>query len=255
MGTKLVRRKRLILLAALISYAACKRSAPPARAAAPSIPQMTATVVTIQTTTQPDHKTFQHTIAIAGNLARSSDEVDQWRLYDLQANRVTFVDDLAKTRRTEAVTDLVQQRLKGDADPLPDGTPRAAFSTSAAVRSIAGVQATQSTIRSGAYLRELWIGRHPAIPPQLFMMMVASDPPQPELAPMMRSVEAALFELQGFPFAEHAELPYLDRKLAVDRSVLRVETKNVPKAFLTIPADYRELPAIYAPPTRSTPQK
>ena len=57
----------------------------------------------------------------------------------------------------------------------------------------------------------------------------------------------ALFELRGFPLAEHAELPYLDRKLAVDRSVLKVETKNVPKAFLAIPPGYRELPSLYAP--------
>lgn len=217
---------------------------------------MTATVVTIQTTTEPDHRIYQHTIAIAGNLARSSDEVDQWRLFDLKGSTVTFVDDIAKTRRTEAIRDLVRHRMAAETGPLPDGAPRAVFSTSSAARSIAGVPATQSVIRSGAYVRELWIGQHPAIPPHLFMMMVASDPVRPELAPMMRSVDAALLDLHGFPLAEHAELPYLDRKLAIDRSVLRVETKNVPKSFLTIPPDYRELPSVDAPPaSRATPQK
>ena len=60
---------------------------------------MRATVVTIRTTLQPANKNFTHSLMIANNLARSGDEVDAWRLFDLKKKQVTFVDDIAKTYR------------------------------------------------------------------------------------------------------------------------------------------------------------
>jgi len=42
------------------------------------------TVVTIQTTIQPANKTYTHTLVIANDRARSSDEVDEWRLFDFR---------------------------------------------------------------------------------------------------------------------------------------------------------------------------
>ena len=109
------------------------------------------------------------------------------------------------------------------------------------------MNAAQTIIRAGAYVRELWIGSHPAIPPGLFSMIVASDPGQSELAPVMRNVDAALLGVRGFPLAEHAELPYLNEKLAIDNSVVAIQTKNVPEAFLEVPPRYAELPSLFAP--------
>ena len=46
-------------------------------------PQVAATVLTIQTNLQPQNKSFTHSIVIANGHARSGDEVDRWRLFDV----------------------------------------------------------------------------------------------------------------------------------------------------------------------------
>lgn len=200
MGTKLVRRKGLIL--ALLAFAACKAEVK--RAAAPSIPQVRATVITIETKIQPENKTFTHSIVIAGDKARSLDEVDHWRLFDLKANTITFVDEIGKSYRTEAFA------------PAKDGT---ALGVTKETKPLQGVTATLWTARKGGYVHQLWIGNHPAVPPQLFSMMSG-------------------IKAQGFPLAEHAELPYLDKKLVVDKTVTRIESKNVPASLFAVAPAY-----------------
>src|SRR3954468_12559080 len=101
-----VRLKGLLLALALLF--ACNK--PPAQA--PSAPRKNepaihATVVTIQTTIQPANKTYTHTLVIAGNRARSSDEADQWRLFDFAQKRVTFVDDVARTFHIEPFANVI----------------------------------------------------------------------------------------------------------------------------------------------------
>lgn len=195
MGTKLVRRKGLILT--LIAFAACKAEVK--RVAAPAVPQVRATVITIETKIQPDNRAFTHAIVIAGDKARSLDEIDRWRLFDLKANTVTLIDDIAHstTAAPAAHSDSIEQSRE--------------------TKPLQGVNATLWTSKKGGYVHQLWIGNHPAIPPQLFSMM--------------SGVKA-----QGFPLAEHAELPYVNKKLVVDKTVTKIESKNVPASLFTIPA-------------------
>ena len=96
----MVRRKGLIAIAAAAAIcAACNPgSAPPS--SSDQSPKIRATVVTIRTTLQPQNKTFTHTLVIANGHARSGDEVDVWRLFDLRNKQVIFVDDLAKQQMT-----------------------------------------------------------------------------------------------------------------------------------------------------------
>jgi hypothetical protein len=226
MGTKLVRRKGLIQrgerrresgekkakLSALrspasalilaLSLVACRSEIK--HVAPPAVPQVRATVITIETKIQPDDKTFTHSIVIAGDKARSLDELDQWRLFDLKANTVTFVDEIANSVRTE-----------------PFAPRDSVLHATRETRPLQGVSATLWTESKGGYVRQLWIGNHPAIPPALFSMMSGIKAP-------------------GFPLAEHAELPYLNKKLVVDKTVTRIESKNVPASlFVTRPAANR----------------
>ncbi len=196
MGTKLVRRKGLIL--ALLAFAACKAEVK--RAVVAAVPQVRAIVITIETKIQPQNKTFTHSIVIAGDKARSLDELDRWRLFDLKANTVTVIDEIAKSSRTEPV-DLVKNAHD--------------FNASGETKPLQGVIATLWTTRKGGYVRQLWIGNHPAIPPQLFSMMSG-------------------IKAQGFPLAEHAELPYLNKKLVLDRTVTRIESKDVPASLFVV---------------------
>ncbi len=223
---------RLIWVGSAI-LAACEPAKPPPK---PLVrvtePQMAATVVTIQTTLEPQNKTFIHWVVIADGLARSGDEVDQWRLFDLSHNRITLVDDIEKTFSTQPVETVPSKATTVVA--------------TGAKRIIQGVEAAQFVTRRGAYQRELWIGMHPSIPSNLFGMMNASD--------------ETLSKIRGFPLVDHAELPYESMKMVVDHTVLKVEQRDVPQSWLRIPRDYKEVtapdehrpPASSPPPSRST---
>lgn len=173
-------------------------------------PTYQATVVTIQTTLLPQNKKLTHTIAIANGRARADNELDRWRLFDLDHNAITYVDDLAKSYYSAPAAAM----------PSPQMT------ATGAKRVIAGVEASQFFIRMGAYQREIWIGAPQSVPPQLFGM-----------------IDSRFANVRGFPLADHAELPYGKTKLVVDRSVIKIEQKNVPQSFLNVASDYKNVTA------------
>jgi hypothetical protein len=232
LGKELVRRKGIIL--SLIVATACQPVKVVEKKVISSVqPQMTATVVTLQTSLQPQNKIFLHSIVIANGHARSSDEIDRWRLFDLEQNRVTYVDDVEKTyysvpfKPTEAAEG-------GGVPPLPTGEKR----------TLLGVEATEYRIRLGGFQRELWIGSPPQIPPNLFGMI------DPKFA-----------KVTGFPLVDHAELQYGKTKMILERIVLKIEQRNEPQSSLDIPSDYKEVtapgarrpPVSSPPPDRNTP--
>lgn len=236
MGKKLVRRQGLILAIALL--VACQK--PNTVASKTGEPQVRATVVTIRTTLQPANKNFTHSLMIANNLARSGDEVDAWRLFDLKKEQVTFVDDIAKTYRVASLEALTKEHREAYSKPAAPELPVAQWIASGAKKTIAGFEATQSIVRMGGYQRELWIAEKSPIPPQLFPMMRASEPAPSPVAGVMRALDEALLKLRGFPVADHAELPFDDKKLVVDRMVEKVAQKDVPASWFAVPRGYRD---------------
>jgi len=166
-----------------------------------------------------------HSITIANDRARSGDELDAWRLIDLKANTVTYVNEIAHTIRTENVADLTKKHRAALDAALPGYIPRAQVTSSNGTVSI----------RAGAYTRTMKFAQDPRIPPQLYSIMVASDPSYSPYAPMMKSVDEALINVRGFPMSDHAELALDDSKMVVDRNVVKVEQKNVDKSWLEVP--------------------
>jgi hypothetical protein len=240
-------RRRYIILALLLIAAACRQAAPAARKGVPppasGEPQIAATVVTIQTTVQPGNRTLSHTLVIANDRARSGDEVDRWRLFDLKANRVTYVDDVQKSYRSESVEAASQRRRAAWSQALPPGMPHAEVQTTRNQRTIAGLQAKQSIVRVGKYQRDLWIGTPQAIPAQLFAMMSATAGDPSPLSAISRAADEALLTIRGFPLTDHAELAYNDdpkQKLVIDRTVVKIEQRNVPQSWLALRADYKD---------------
>jgi hypothetical protein len=220
---------------------ACKPApSTPARPVA-SAPKIRATVVTIRTTIRPANRVHNHTIVIAGDRARSTDEHDAWRLFDVKAKTVTFVDDIGKTIRTEPLDALVTRRKSAMNGGLPSHYPTATFARNGTKKPMLGVTAEEAVIESGAYRRRLWLADHPAIPDGLFAAMHASEPVTSPLAPMMRAVDDALFDLKEFPLLDHAEMPYGKRKLIIDRAVVGITQREVPEMLVTVPKGYREL--------------
>jgi hypothetical protein len=204
-------------------------------------PQVRATVVAIRTTIQPSNKTYDHSLMIANKRARSGDEVDSWRLFDLDKKTVTYVDDVAKTYRNASFAEAEKQHRAAYALPAAAELPRAQWLASGAKRTVAGVEATQALVKMGSYQRELWIGRHPQIPDELFAIMRATEPAPSPTANVARAVDDALLELRGFPMLDHAELPFGDKKMVVEHTVLRVEQKDVPATWFNVPGAYQDV--------------
>ena len=215
-------------VALLLLCVGCKQP-PPKPQAPPPVATIRATVVTIQTKVEPGERTLTHTLTIANDRARMSDELDMWRLYDLKGNRVTFVDEIAKNTRTETFDALLQARRKATAKPLAAELTRAAYVPTAETKVVAGVPTTRVDVRLAGYERQLWVGRHPNIPPQLFALMHVSTPPSSPYAPIMRDVDEKLAAVRGFPMIDRAELTYGNRKMLVERTVVSIAQKDVPK--------------------------
>jgi len=226
-------------LLALAFLAGCnKPPAAPTSAPKKNEPTIRATVVTIQTTIQPANKTYSHEIVIANNRARSTDEADQWRLFDFAQKQVTYVDDIAHTTRVQSFASATASRRAAVARPVPDGLPRAQFVVTNAQKTLQGVATKQSIIRLGAYQRELWIGSHPLIPRGLFAILQTSEPASSPLAGITRAADEALMEVQGFPLADHAELPYENKKMVVDNIVTKIEQRDIPATLLAVNNTY-----------------
>jgi len=211
---------------------------------------MRATVVTIRTTIERDKTTRDHMLVIAGGRARATNELDMWRLFDTNANTVTFVDDIEKTIRTEPLAKLLANRRKANAGALPAYYPRLTLRRTDESKAVAGANATRHVVESGAYRRELWMAEHPAIPRGLFAMMHASEVPSSPLAPMGRALDEALMTARGFPLVDRSEVPYDNGKLVVDRTVVSVAQREVPETMLQIPKGYKDLtPKPATPPS------
>lgn len=208
---------------------------------------MRATVVTIRTTIEPAKTSTTHTLIISGNRARSTGEHDAWRLYDTKANTVTFVDDIAKTIRTEPLRTILSRRRAAHAAVLPAYYPRVKLVATGERKPLQNASAERNVIESGRYKRELWLAEHPAIPPGLFAMMHASESISSPLAPIMRAADEALLNAKGFPLVDHTEVPFGDAKMVVDRSVVSIAQQQVPETALALPKGYKDLTPKPAP--------
>lgn len=232
--------RSLAVILALAVCAACKPAAQPS--AKPGAgPQLRATVVTVRTTIQPGDRTYTHDVVIAGNLVRSTDEYDSWRVFDTKAGTITYVDDVAKTVRTEPLQEIIRRRRTATSGPLPSHYRRPQVARTGARRSILGVDAEQSVIQSGTYRRDLWFAKHPAIPERLFAMMYASDPPSSPLAPLISDVDQAIITEERFPLIDHSEVTYGNEKMVINRTVVKIEERDVPQGAVTPPRTYLDL--------------
>lgn len=219
------------------------------------VPQIRATVLTIQTHVQPPNRTLTYEIVIADDRARSMNELDRWRLVDLKTNNVTFVDEIAKSLQTMSIASLVAARRSADSGRVPDHAPKVELAQTNETRAFQGVNAKKWTIAAGAYKRELWVAEHPAIPANLFAVFHVAGEATSPFAPMMKGVDDAIIAMRGFPLAEHAELPYGKTVMIVDRQVVKIEQKDVPESWLALPRGYKDVtaPAAGRPPASSLP--
>ncbi len=230
-----------LLLVVIVLFAGCKREPKKGAAGAP-VPQMRATLVTIRTTLKPSNKVFNHVLIIAGGKARSGDEVDVWHLYEPQLGRVTTIDEISKTHRVTALTALTAARKKSEAAGLTQTLPQARLAATGQSRVLLGTQLKQWSISAGTYRRELWIGNNPQIPARLFATIYATRLAESNTAGVNSQIDRQLITLEGFPMIDHAELPFGKSTMTVDRTVIKIEQKDVPRSWLEVPKGSRNAP-------------
>jgi hypothetical protein len=204
-------------------------------------PEIRATVIRIRTVIEPGDLKQAHSLIIVGDEVRATDEHDGWRLFNVKDNTVTFVDDVAKTRRTETMAEVARKRRSLVAGPIPPLYPTVQVSRTGQKQPLLGVAAEQVVIQAGGYRREVWLGQHPQIPAGVYTMMYQSDPPSSPLIPMMRRVDELFAEAPGFPLADRTEVSFGADRTVIDRRVIAIEQRDVSASLIQIPADYLDL--------------
>ena len=206
-----------------------------------NVRRVRASVLLVHTNLQPENKAFLHLVAIAGGKARIGNEVDEWRLLDLNANTVTFVDDITRTYRTRSFAALMREKRAALTRPIPEHVPRAEFITTEERRSFGPFAARLFLVRMGGYQRSLWMSTALNVPSRLFPLMVASDPAATPYAPAMSQVFEELTQLGGFPVIDRGDVTWAGEPRMIEKKLIRVEQRNVPAFWVEVPAGYRNL--------------
>lgn len=225
-------------LMALLFIVSCRQPAQ-LQAVAPTGLMIPADVLTIRESSHPPTRAFLHRLVVSGSKARMSQELDRWRLFDFEAGTVTWVDDVAKTYRVQTLEELVAQRRRQLANPIPVPAATLTIRQTDETREIAGIRGKKLEMTLGGYRREIWLSDEPLISPQFLRMWVASEPISEPRAGVSRSVQETLMSREGFPLLDRSALVWEGGSMVSRRELMKKEKKDVPARWLTIPADYR----------------
>ena len=245
LGQELVRREGVKSEAVRVAARARARCSPatnlPRSAAAPkkNEPTIRATVVTIQTTIQPANKTYTHTLVIANDRARSTDEVDRWRLFDFAAE----AGDVRRRHRAHDARRIVRRRdriaPRRHRASRPGRTCRARNSPSPTRRKLSRASPPNNPSSASAPTNASCGSDRTRSSRAASSRCCKPASPRPRRSPAItRAADEALMEVQGFPLADHAELPYENKKMVVDHTVMKIEQRDVPATLLTVNGKY-----------------
>lgn len=227
-----------MLAVAVTLAAACRDSEQ--KKVSPAVPLIEADVLTLRSTSSDKQESLLD-IMVARNKVRFSNELDSWRLIDLEAGTVTFVDAVAETYRTKSLQQLAAEKRRAAQAPLPPFIKPPTFSATGRTETIAGVEASEWVLEMGDYRRELWLSRSPLVHPRFLALSVGSEELGGAYAAAMAPVHTRLMSLEGFPLRERITVPLGKEVLVHERRLERRGKKRVPRALLELPPNYRHL--------------
>ena len=223
-------------------------SPPAARPASLFVP---AKVLTIRTDI-PGERAFVHLVIFANGKVRIGNEMNQWRLFDFQNDTITFVNETERSFRTETLQASMRKKRIALAQPV-SFMPRARYQPTGQQKVFEGIPAHQHLILLGDYKREMWISDRVLIEREFFAMQLATEPVSGPYAGVMRDVFDRMVTLQGFPVYDRSEMPYDGKRLVIEKRLTRVEQKNVPLSWITVPSTFRDLDAPATTPSAGRP--
>lgn len=239
--SKIVRLTIAVALAAIVS--GCRDAPADAPSTAPrrTGPTVEAKVLTIRESSHPPTRAFLSPIVVWGSKVRIGADLDHWRLFDLEAETVTWVDDIAGTYRTVRVADLVSRRQRQLRAAVPGGIPLLEGGPTGRAVEVEGIAAEQWLMKLGGYEREVWLTKEPLAGEGFFRMWLVSEPINEAYAGVLRNVEGALMRQDGFPVYERSTFVWDGGEMVSRRRLVSIATRQVSASLFEIPADYRDV--------------
>lgn len=250
--------RREIVIAAALLLASCRPGDPTSGIEAP-IERIEGRIVTILSQIPEENRTLTYEVYEAGGLVRSTDELDRWRLLDVPNRRVTFVDEVAKTRRVMTLEQLRERKERLAQGPVPDWYPHATFARTGESKEIAGVTADQYVIQAGGFRREMWVSREPLLGDSYMALRFGSEDPGGPAPAALAKIQLELMKLEGFPLEDQLSLPMGEDVWGVQRRTQSIARGEIVRTMFEIPEEYGardDVPAIEAPsfPIPQTPR-
>ncbi len=225
-----------ILTLLLPLLVACSPEAPPADSTEEA--QIEATVVEIALVTNPGARQTTYEILSANGIVRVTDELDLWRLFDMENRVIITMNDALKTIRRETFTAVIQRRESLFAAAENRSRPR--ILETGESRVIAGYPARRIEIELGDYRREIWFSDASVIDPEFYRIYLASAAVDSVGVPAMEAIDRAFADRPGLPLLDKSELLWGEERLEVERRVVSIDRRMIDERLLEVPEGYEE---------------
>jgi hypothetical protein len=225
---------RLLLSAALLSGTGCQEAVAPDQAREPREAEVEATVYSFRVRVAPEGRETIERFAIHAGRLRLPGERLRWRLIDLREHTVTFVDELAKTVERKSFEEVLTELRAASA--RDEGVPVARVVPGGEERQLHGqrVDLYVMTLGSG-YVRRLWITREPFIHEDVFLVLLATNPPSNRNLPALRELIDLIDRIDGYPLLDQSEMTLGGVEHTIERSLIAVADQSVPAAWFELP--------------------
>jgi hypothetical protein len=197
------------------------------------------TMRTITTTPQKSERLGQ--IVLFEGKVRFADELDTWRLIDLEKGTVTFVDVVGESYRAVSLEDLAAEKRSKSAMPLPPFIKPATIAATGSSEKINGVDAAEFVVSMGAYRRELWLSARPLIHPRFLALSIGSEELGGNYAAAMAPVHMKMMAMEGFPLRDIITYPSGNATVTLERRLEKRGKQRVPRSLIEIPANFRNV--------------
>jgi hypothetical protein len=224
----------LLLVVVLLSGTGCQQAPAPAESPAPAEAEVEARVYSFRVRVEPEGRETIERFAIHAGRLRLPGERLRWRLIDLREHTVVFVDELAKTAERKSFEEVLADLREASA--RDEGVPVARVVPGGEERELHGLRVDLYVMTLGSgYVRRLWITREPFIHEDVFLLLLATNPPSNRNLPALRELIELLDRIDGYPLLDQSEMTLADVEHTIERSLIAVADQRVPAAWFELP--------------------
>jgi hypothetical protein len=225
---------RFLLAVILLCVAGCEEVVAPEEVRVPNGAGVEAKVYSFRVRVEPQGRDTIDRIAVHSQRLRLPGERLRWRLVDLQEHTVTFVDEIARTVERRSFAEILDD-LRESAT-RDEGVPVARVVAGGQEQILHGqsVELYVMTLGSG-YTRRLWITREPFIHEDIFLLLLATNPPSNRNLPALRELIGLFDRIDGYPLLDESAMTLSEVEHTIERTLIAVADEIVPGAWFELP--------------------